>query len=160
MLQVGTLTFWQTCGYLDTSGGVKICLCMFVKILGVACETWKAMKDLGEPWQVFDGGLWKAMWIWGRRKGWRAMMHLPLHRAWLQHWVADIFNKYVLQRHIWRKRKGKMGFFNISLFVSKGIWLLVLYFVLVCSPHRTAGYFLFSGTSFGFPGRFFSPNSE
>lgn len=41
-----------------------------------------------------------------------------------------------------KEEKRKMGFLNIGLFVSKGILLLVLCFVLVCFPHRTAGYFL------------------
>ena len=41
-----------------------------------------------------------------------------------------------------KEEKGKMSFLNISLFVSKVILLLVLCFVLISFPHRTAGYFL------------------
>lgn len=66
-------------------------LSVLVKILGMPCGTWKAMMGLGKLWWVFDGGLRKAVWIWGSWKCWRAMMHLPLHWAWLQKWVADVF---------------------------------------------------------------------
>lgn len=54
--------------------------------------SWEATVDLGRLWLILGShdGCGEVMVDWGTRKDGRAMMHLPLHRAWLQNQVADV----------------------------------------------------------------------